>query len=81
MRRVYLEIYRLAVYAFITSCDPGRFIFNLPLHLRKIVELAAHHVVKFCPFALSCHARRSVWNINLIIFWSVVAFAWDIDEL
>lgn len=81
MRGVDFQVYGLSVDALVVSCYSRRFILDFAFNLGKVVEASAADVVEFCPFLLSRNARRSVWNVNLIVLWLVVALAGHVDEL
>jgi len=81
MRGVDLEVYGLAVDAFVVSCYPCRLRLNLPLNLGEVVKSPPWVVEKFCPFCLSCYASRCVRNVDFVVFRPVFAVARQIDEL
>jgi len=81
MGRVDFEIDRLAVDAFVASRYPGSLILNLPLDLAKIVKLATGNVTKLAPLVLSSYTGGGMWYIDLVAIRSVVAIAWNIDQL
>jgi hypothetical protein len=81
VRRVYLEIDRLSVDAFVASSYARSLCLNLPPYFGKIVEFPTRNVIKLCPFLLPCDASRSMWDMNLVFPWPVVSFAGYIDEL
>lgn len=74
MWRVDLQIYGLPVNSLVVSCDSGRFIFNLPLHILKFREPSVGQVMELCPFGLRGHCVCCMGFPGLVI-------AGNIDEL
>lgn len=81
MWRIDLEIDGLSIDAFVISCYPGGFCFDLPFNLGEIIKPPPRDVVKFCPFLLASDARRSMWDMDLVVDRLVVALTGNIDEL
>lgn len=50
MRGINLEIDGLSVDTLVDASDSSRLVFNLALHIGKVVKLSVGDVMKFCPF-------------------------------
>ena len=79
MRGIYLEVDGLPVDAFIHAGDPGRFVLDLALDIRKVREAPFRNVVELCPLALPCSAR--VKRMVRIRRWRVILVYGHVDEL
>ena len=81
MRRIDFEVYGLPVDAFIVSGNSCRLCLDFPFDLGKVIKSSARDMMELCPLLLSCYTCWSVWCVDFMIFWFVIALAGDIDEL
>ena len=81
MRRVDLEMYRLSVDALVVPRNARGFVFYFSFDLRKVPELAARDMMKFCPLVLLRDAGRRVGYVDFMIFGLIGFLAGDVDEL
>jgi hypothetical protein len=81
VRRIYLEIDRLSVDAFVASSYARRFCLYLSPHFGKVVPFSTRDMMELCPFLLPRNAGWSMWNMDLVFSWFVVSLAWYVDEL
>jgi hypothetical protein len=78
VRRVDLEIDRLAVDALVASSYPRGFILDLSLNVAKIRESSAWDMMELGPLRASSGSRRSIWIVEGI--WRIFILL-NVDEL
>lgn len=81
MRRVDLEVDRLAADALVAASDPGGLALNLLLDLLEIAEPTARLVQELGPFILTGDAGRRMGDVDLVLARFVVPLAGDVYEL
>lgn len=81
MRRVYLQVDRLPIYAFITASYPRGLTLDLSLDLLEVIKPPTGYMVEFSPLILSCHGCRRVRYMDLIICGFVFPLRGKVNKL
>jgi hypothetical protein len=49
--------------------------------LREVIEFASGEMVELSPFVLTGNTCSRMWDVNLVMFWLIVALTGDVDKL
>jgi hypothetical protein len=75
------QVYWLSVDALVVSSYARSLVLDFAFDLGKVKEPASRYMVEFCPLLLARNTRWSMWYVDFMIVWLVVALAGDVDEL